>query len=125
MQINKKDAQKKIDNAIKKGFKNQSEKDEDKTITVSDASKALGIDFEFFLKDIQKNFLKNPATGSTVLNYPATKIKPSKATGFYPKSITIPSILKEFLPKEMQEEIIEKWNVKYADEINKHNIYFK
>jgi hypothetical protein len=127
MSIKKADAKKKILHAIdKKGVKRQNdEKEKDPSVRVDQLSTAIGIDLDFYIKSIGKDFLKNQATGTYILNYPTSKLKPSKKTGLLPKSVAIPSTLRGFLNKEVIEEIKVKWNQKYAHEVKVHGIIFK
>jgi hypothetical protein len=125
MQIPRKEAEGKLQLALAKGAKNESDDDDKPAIKTEALGHILGIDFEFFIKDIKKNFLKNPATGSYIINYPSGKLKPSKKTGLYPKTLSIPSMLRGFLSKETQDAIKDKWREKYAKEIDEHNITVK
>lgn len=112
-----------IDN---KGVKRTNSKDDKEPICdLKQLSEALGIDLEFYIKDIGKNFLKNQATGTYILNYPATKIKPNKKTGYFPKVVSIPTVLRSFLNKEVIEEIKKRWAEKYEKEMIEHEIIFR
>jgi hypothetical protein len=126
MQIPKKDAIGKINKIhLDKGVREEELDEKNPTTTVKEMSERLGINLDFFIEDIGKNFLKNQATGSYILNFPTTKLKPSKTTGLMPKVISIPSVLRSFLPKEIQEEIRNKWNEKYEKEVKEYDIIFK
>jgi hypothetical protein len=74
MQIPKKDAVCKILVCLEK----EPAEPKNPSIELKKLSDKMGIDFDFFIKDINKNFLKNQATGSYILKYPQTKLKPSK-----------------------------------------------
>jgi hypothetical protein len=123
--IPKVDANKKIFIALGGDKEKDFDRKETYSMDIKNLSKNLGVDLEFYIKDINKNFLKNQATGSFILSYPAKKLKPSKKTGLLPKSVAIPTILKSFFSNETIEEIKKKWYEKYAFEVKEHGIIFK
>lgn len=134
MGISKKDALKKIVVAIErlKGNENMMFNeaildlyDSNQSIDIDDFSKYLGRDLRVYLNDIKLNYLKNSSTRNHILDYPTTKIKPNKETGFYPKTISIPPALKSLLTKDQCVEIIMRWEQIYKNLMVEHGIIFK
>jgi hypothetical protein len=123
LNIPKVDASKKI--YVANGIKEEFDKKEPYSIEIKKLSKHLNCDLDFYLNDISKNFLKNQSTGSFILDYPSKKIKPSKTTGLMPRSITIPTVIKSMLSDDVINQVIEKWNKRYAFEVKEHGIIFK
>lgn len=68
------------------------------------------------IESIKKNYLKNTATRSWIMDYPDKKLVPDKK-GLLPKTIKIPTALKSFLTDEQKEEIINKWNEIYKSHL--------
>ena len=125
--IKKKDAANKIKAAIARANGNIEDtitlgeeefKEKDPSIEIDKLSKHTGIDFEFYISDIKKNYLNNSATRGFILNYPTTKLKPSKKTGQMPKKVSIPSVLKSFLTEGQKRSIVDGWKDKYSTYVN-------
>lgn len=117
LDISKDDAGKKITVALNKASKNPIEYDKksDPSADIEIMSKHLGVDLNFYLNDIKVNFLKNSSTGSWIMDYPVKKLKVSKSTGCYPKTVTIPRVIKSLLSEETIKEIIRRWEERYIE----------
>lgn len=83
-------------------------------IPIDKLSKVLSIDFSFYIQNIQKNYLVTGSTRGFIMNYPLEKMKANKKTGLYPKTVSIPSFIKQFLTDAQKDEIITTWFVKFA-----------
>lgn len=95
------------------------------SIDIKIMGKHLDIDLNFYLSDIKKNFLKNSSTGRWILDYPVEKMKPSKSTGFFPKTISIPSSVRSLLSEDQTREILSKWRETYKEYQEEHGVIFK
>ncbi len=76
-------------------------------------SNSIGIDLTFYVNKIQSDYLKPGQSRGYIMNYPLEKLKVDKKTGMYPKVISIPSFIKQFLTEEQKEEIINRWEEKF------------
>jgi hypothetical protein len=130
LDIKKKDARLKIIYALEKKKGNiatgldAQKYDNDPSIDIKDMSDHLGIDLEFYVKDIKENYLKRSQTRGYIMNYPDAKLKVNKK-GEYPRTVSVPSYLKCFISKETVEEIVEEWKKKYSYYVSNHNVSFK
>lgn len=134
LDIKREDAVKKVVVALEResGFEHYelkpatlSKYDKNPSISISLASRYLGVDLDSILQDIKKNYLKNPATGRWIYDYPASKLKVDPKTGRFPLTVSIPGTLKSLLTEEQIKEIISKWEIMYAEQVAQHGVKFK
>lgn len=90
-------------------------KDDKVTIEVKVYEKYTGEAISLAIDSIQKNYLKNTATRSYIRDYPQAKLKPAKKNGFYPKTVSLPPVLRTLLTPEQKAEILTIWNTHYAE----------
>ena len=112
LNIPKKDAQKKLQVAADK-LKLTFKEGEEIEIPLEKAKKVMGIDFEFYINNIQKNYLKPGSTRSYIMNYPLEKMKPKKKDGLFPKTVSIPSFIRQFLTPDQISEILTEWRERF------------
>lgn len=79
-------------------------------VPVGEFSEYLGVDLEYFIEDIQKNFLVRNATKQYIFHYPEQKIDPEKKF----KIIRLPKALQTLLTDEQKQEILNFWEPEYA-----------
>ena len=89
-------------------------------------SKHLGIDFMFYIKNIQEKYLITSSTRGYIFNYPADeKLKVNKKTGLLPKSVCIPKFISQFLTEDQKNIIVQEWKDRYNSKDEYHFVVFK
>lgn len=89
-------------------------------------SKHLGIDFMFYIRNIQEKYLITPTTRGYILNYPIMeKLKLNPKTKTYPKSVSIPRFISQFLTDEQKDIIVQEWKDRYNSRPEYIDIIFK
>lgn len=69
---------------------------------------------QFAIDSIKKNALKPGPYRGFLVDYPLSKLKTNKSTGFYPASIRLPEGLRSLLTHEQLSELKELWTERYS-----------
>jgi hypothetical protein len=102
--------------------------DDTKNVSVSTEilSKHLGVDFNFYIKNIQEKYLTSPTTRGFIFNYPINeKLKLNPKTKTYPKTVSIPRYISQFLTDDQKETIVQEWKDRYNSQKDFINVIFK
>jgi len=127
LDIDKKSAVKKIIVCLDK-YNVKYDENDTKNISADVAllEKHLGIDFSFYIKNIQEKYLISPTTKGFIFNYPINeKLKVNPKTKTYPKSVSIPKYISQFLTDEQKDIIVNEWRNRYNSQECFSEIIFK
>lgn len=93
----------------------------------------LGIDFDFYLRNIREKYLTTQGTKRYILEeYPEGKIQKilkkienSEYVKPQPSKIRIPSVLRKLLTPDQHKEILTSWNNRYSNLVSDGIVEFK
>ena len=77
--------------------------------SIKEMGEHLGVDLDFYIKDIQENYLKRPTTRGYIFNYPLDKIDSEKPD----KTIRIPVSIRTLLTGAQKKQIIAEWESRF------------